>query len=333
MIETPAAPLVDIDDLVIAYDTPTGAIRGLDGARLTIEPGETLAIVGESGSGKTTLGMAAGRLLPPEARAASGRIVVDGVSVADADDETLRTLRRERLGFVFQNPMAALDPTMRIRRQLARAMGGRPTTEDMAALLRRAELDDPDRVLRAFPHELSGGMAQRVVIATAIARSPKLIIADEPTASLDASIRERVMSTLGRLRGETGASLVILSHDLHLVGRHADRVAVMYGGRVVEIGDSAIVLKTPAHPYTRALIAAAAGNETPGQRLEPILGTPPVLRERCGHCAYEPRCRFAESRCATERPEERAVSGRTVVCHRAETVVSMTEDHREAQAR
>ncbi len=323
--------LVEIDDLVIVYDTPNGAIRGLDSARLEIGQGETLAIVGESGSGKTTLGMAAGRLLPPEARAESGGIMVDGVSVVDASDDELRALRRERLGFIFQNPMTALDPTMRVGRQVARAIGGTPSPERIAALLRRAELDDPDRVVRAFPHELSGGMAQRVVIAMAIAREPKLIIADEPTASLDASIREKVMVTLGKLRGETGASLVILSHDLRLVARHADRVAVMYGGRVVEIGDSRTVLERPAHPYTRALIAAAAGNEKPGQRLEPILGTPPVLRGPCGNCAYEPRCDLSEPVCATTRPEERDVDGRGVVCHFAEQVVALSDSMREAR--
>jgi oligopeptide/dipeptide ABC transporter ATP-binding protein len=333
MSKDSASALVEIDDLVIAYDTPAGPIRGLDGARLAIGQGETLAIVGESGSGKTTLGMAAGRLLPPEARAESGRITVDGVDVVGAGNEELRALRRDRLGFIFQNPMSALDPTMRIGRQVARAIGGNPAADTIADLLRRAELDDPDRVVGAFPHELSGGMAQRVVIAMAIARKPKLIVADEPTASLDASIREKVMVTLGKLRGETGASLVILSHDLRLIARHADRVAVMYGGRVVEVGESATVLEQPAHPYTRALIAAAAGNEKPGQRLEPILGTPPVLIARCEACAYEPRCTFAEPVCATTRPEERDVAGCGVVCHFAESVLTRAGNQREAGAR
>jgi oligopeptide/dipeptide ABC transporter ATP-binding protein len=323
--------LVEIRDLVIAYDTPNGPIRGLDGTDLAVASGETLAIVGESGSGKTTIGMSTGRLLPPEARIESGSIIVDGVSVVDAGTEALRTLRRDRLGFVFQNPMTALDPTMRIGRQMVRAIGGKPPRDRVEALLRRAELDEPDRVTRSFPHELSGGMAQRVVIAMAIARVPKLIVADEPTASLDASIREKVMVTLGRLRGETGASLVILSHDLRLVARHADRVAVMYGGRVVEIGRSATVLERPAHPYTRALIAAAAGNEKPGQRLEPIYGSPPVLTGPCLKCAYEPRCGFPQAACATQRPERRDVAARTVCCHFAEDVVALADEKRGAR--
>ncbi|MBW8636587.1 ABC transporter ATP-binding protein [Hoeflea sp. WL0058] len=323
--------LVEIRDLVIAYDGAGAMTLGLDSAELTVARGETLAIVGESGSGKTTIGMSIGRLLPPEARIESGTITVDGVSVVNADAEALRQLRRDHLGFVFQNPMTALDPTMRIERQMVRAIGGKPSRDAIAALLRRAELDDPDRVMRSFPHELSGGMAQRVIIAMAIARSPKLIIADEPTASLDASIREKVMETLGRLREENGASMVILSHDLRLISRHADRVAVMYGGRVVEIGQSATVLERPAHPYTRALIAAAAGNEKPGERLEPILGAPPVLRGPGLKCAYEPRCGIARPECANNRPEARPVAARTVCCHFAEEVAAATSDTEEAR--
>jgi peptide/nickel transport system ATP-binding protein len=322
------APLVDIADLVIGYDTGDRQVRALDGASLQVDEDETLAIVGESGSGKTTLGMAAGRLLPPEAHVTAGRIMVAGIDVARADDATLRRLRREKLGFVFQNPSTALDPTMRIGRQVALAMGGRPGTEQIAALLARAELGEPERILRAFPHELSGGMAQRVVIAMAIARAPHLLIADEPTASLDASIREKVMATLVRLRAESGASLVILSHDLRLVARHADRVAVMYGGRIVELGPVAQVLQAPAHPYTRALLAAAAGNEAPGERLRPIPGTPPLLEGRCEACAYAPRCTFREARCDTERPEARILAGREVLCHRAEEVIAVDRPRR-----
>lgn len=321
-----SAPLVDIADLVIGYDAGARQIRALDSASLQVHENETLAIVGESGSGKTTLGMAAGRLLPPEAQLLDGAITVAGVDVRNADDAALRRLRREKLGFVFQNPSTALDPTMRIGQQVALAMGGRPRPDEIAALLARAELGDPARVLRAFPHELSGGMAQRVVIAMAIARAPYLLIADEPTASLDASIREKVMATLVRLRAESGASLVILSHDLRLIARHADRVAVMYGGRIVELGPVAQIMQEPAHPYTRALLAAAAGNERPGDRLQPIPGTPPILSGRCEACAYAPRCNFRIARCDSERPEARLLSesegaGRTVVCHRADEVI------------
>ncbi|MGD9862636.1 MAG: ABC transporter ATP-binding protein [Pseudodonghicola sp.] len=306
--------IVACENLVVTYQAAHGPVRALDGVDLTVAEGETLAIVGESGSGKTTLGMAMGRLLPAEATRGDGRLDVAGQPVFDIGPTDLRGLRRDVLGFVFQNPMVALDPTMRIGRQVARAMGHRAKSDEIHALLRRAELDDPARVAASFPHQLSGGMAQRVVVAMAIARSPRLLIADEPTASLDASIRDRVMATLCRLRDETGASLVILSHDVHMVARHADRVAVMYGGRIVELGATARVLGAAAHPYTRALLRAAAGHERPGDWLAPIPGTPPLLTARCAACSFEPRCALSRDICRTTRPEPRAVDGRDVLC-------------------
>ncbi|TDK41382.1 ABC transporter ATP-binding protein [Antarcticimicrobium luteum] len=306
--------IVTCENLVVTYRASNGPVRALDGVDLTISEGETLAIVGESGSGKSTLGMAMGRLLPAEAEREDGRMDVAGQPVFDIAANDLRELRRDLLGFVFQNPMVALDPTMRIGRQMQRAMGRRAGSEEIHALLERAELDDPARVAKSFPHQLSGGMAQRVVIAMASARTPRLLIADEPTASLDASIRDKVMGTLCRLRAESGASLVILSHDVHMIARHADRVAVMYGGRIVEQGPTGRVLDAPVHPYTRALLKAAAGHEKPGDWLTPIPGTPPLLSARCAACSFEPRCTVSEENCHTTRPEPREVEGREVLC-------------------
>jgi peptide/nickel transport system ATP-binding protein len=314
--------LVEVRDLTIAYDSMDRSVLALDGAELTIEAGESLAIVGESGSGKSTLGMAIGRLLSPEARRLNGDLIYEGRSVFTASDEEVRSLRRDKLGFVFQSPMAALDPTMRVGRQVALAVGGRPGIADIAALLERAELSDPERITRSFPHQLSGGMAQRVVIAMAIARGQRLLIADEPTASLDASIRDRVMATLSRLRRENSAGLAILSHDLRMVSRHADRIAVMYAGRVVETGPSDRVLRSPAHPYTRALMTAVAGGASRGVRLEPIPGAPPVVAARAENCAFAPRCLARESLCFERRPETRRVRDRIVACHFAERTLA-----------
>lgn len=309
--------IVTCENLVVSYRTGRGPVRALDGVDLTVAEGETLAIVGESGSGKSTLGMAMGRLLPEVAGLEEGRLDVGGQPVFDIGDDDLRALRRDMLGFVFQNPMVALDPTMRVGRQVERAIGRKAKPDEILALLQRAELDDPARVAKSFPHQLSGGMAQRVVVAMAIARQPRLLIADEPTASLDASIRDRVMGTLCRLRDETGASLIILSHDVHMVARHADRVAVMYGGRIVELGATDKVLGAPEHPYTRALLKAAAGHENPGDWLTPIPGTPPLLTARCAACSFEPRCGVAGEVCRSTRPEPRVVAGREVLCHLA----------------
>ncbi len=308
-------------DLVVTYDTPRGRVQALDGLDLEVAAGETLAIVGESGSGKSTLGLAAGRLLPPEAGRRSGSLRLKEQDVFEADDISLRALRRDLLGFVFQNPMSALDPTMRIGRQVARAMGGGGARATIEGLLVKAGLDEPGRVAASYPHELSGGMAQRVVIAMAIARGPALLIADEPTASLDVSIRARVMATLLELQRDAGASLIVLTHDLHMAARHCAKVAVMYGGRIVETGRSAAVLSRPAHPYTKGLLAAAAGKEAPGERLEPIPGLPPVLRQRASDCSFAPRCPLAEPRCRELRPEARALERRHVVCHFAERVL------------
>ena len=321
--------LIEARGLAIAYEAHDGCAYALDGADLSLARDESLALVGESGSGKTTLGLAIGRLLPGVARRVAGDLLIEGRSVFEASDVELRALRRDKLGFVFQNPMTALDPTMRVGRQVALALGRKAGVPD---LLARVELTDPERVMRAFPHQLSGGMAQRVVIAMAIARQPLAVIADEPTASLDASVRDRVMATMQRLRAETKASLVVLSHDLRMVARHADRVAVMYGGRPIETGVTATVLKRPAHPYTRALLRAGVGGETPDGRLAPIAGSPPVLTAKAASCAFEPRCPMRQALCVELRPEPRDVDGRLVACHFAEAALAQPKQVEEARS-
>ena len=206
--------LLDVRNLGVVYDTPRGSVVALDGVNLALKSGQTLGVVGESGSGKSTLGLAIGRLMPENARRLSGDLGVLGTSVFGGDDEHLRILRRDALGYIFQNPMAALDPTMRIGRQLTRAIGPQATHDGMFALLSRVGLSNRGRIDRNFPHELSGGMAQRVAIAIAIARNPRLIIADEPTASLDAWLRDQILELLVSMCRAAHASLLLLSHDL-----------------------------------------------------------------------------------------------------------------------
>ncbi len=307
--------VVTVSDLVVSYRMDAGDVIAVDGVDLTIAPGERVGIVGESGSGKSTLGMAIGRLLAPNARFVRGDIRIGGQSMLSCTATELRQVRRDRLGFVYQNPMSALDPTMRVRRQVALAIGGRPGMAAIETLLGRVGLPDPARAAGSFPHELSGGMAQRVVIALAIARHPAVLIADEPTASLDASIQGVILDLLASLRDSTGASLVILSHDLRMVANRCDRLLVMYGGRVIESGPSRRVFGDPSHPYTRALIKAAAGNEGPDGVLVPIPGVPPVLNSESRSCAFAERCEFAQARCQQERPLAQDVDGRVVTCH------------------
>ncbi len=314
------SPLLSVRGLVVAYDSPAGAVQALDGVDLTLDAGETLGIVGESGSGKSTLGAAIGRLLPAGGRRLAGEIELDGTAVFACDGGAIRALRRRTLGFVFQNPMTALDPTMRIGAQVQGALGARAGGTKVAELLESVGLAEVSRVARSYPHQLSGGMAQRVAIAIAIARRPRLLIADEPTASLDTSIRDQILDLLMSLRSASGASLILLSHDLRMIAKHSDRVAVMYGGRIVELGPNAPLFESQTHPYTKALIEAAPGSETAGGSVQPIPGAPAVLYGPSAGCAFAPRCGWAVARCTGERPSLRDVGGRLVACHRAEEV-------------
>jgi peptide/nickel transport system ATP-binding protein len=314
--------LVDVDGLTVSYSTRDGVAVALDGASLVVAEAERVGIIGESGSGKTTLAMSIGRLLPANADL-SGRVSVGGRDVRSLTGEALRGFRRDDIGYVFQSPMASLDPTKRIDKQLGALAG---SDRDLEAILRSVELRDPDRVLRSFPHELSGGMAQRVVIAMALMRSPRLVVADEPTASLDAIVRRRVLDLLFAASETSRAAVLLFTHDLAAVRSFCERVVVMYGGRVVEDGPRDRVLEHPLHPYTRALLRAAPGNEGPDERLEPIPGSPIVLREAGGGCAFAPRCAHATGRCSATRPVARTLCGRLVVCHEAERVVELEAD-------
>ncbi|MFL6120182.1 ABC transporter ATP-binding protein [Actinophytocola sp.] len=303
--------VLEVDGLEVDYDN---GVRALDGATLTVSAGETVGIVGESGSGKSTLGSAVGGLLPPPATIADGAVRVDGADVHRLRPTELRELRRDRLGFVFQEPIGSLDPTMRVGRQVALVLRGRG---DVLAHLERVRLTDPARVARSYPHQLSGGMAQRVAIAMAMAREPGILVADEPTAALDAQIRDDVLDVIFSLAAETGTTILWLSHDLPAVGRRCSRVAVMYGGRVVESGAAADVLRAPQHPYTAALVRAVPGAVEEGERLASIPGQPPVLTGPAKGCAFAPRCPEAVGSCGTSRPPLVRLRDRDVLCHRA----------------
>jgi peptide/nickel transport system ATP-binding protein len=307
--------MLAVDGLEVVYDN---GVRALDGATLTVSAGETVGVVGESGSGKSTLGAAVGGLLPSSATITTGDVRVDGESVRRLRPSELRELRRNRLGFVFQEPIGSLDPTMRVGKQVALALRGKG---DVLAHLERVRLDDPVRVAKSFPHQLSGGMAQRVAIAMAMAGEPEILVADEPTAALDAQIREDVLDVIFTLAAEAGTTILWLSHDLPAVGKRCSRVAVMYGGRVVEYGATEDVLRAPAHPYTAALLRAVPGTIPDGQRLEPIPGQPPVLTGPAEGCAFAPRCPDSIETCSTSRPPLVRLSDRDVLCHRIPELV------------
>jgi len=310
------APLLEVRQLSVEYSVGGGVVRALDGADLTVDAGAVVGVVGESGSGKSTLGSAIGRLLPANAHRVAGDVLIDGRSVLDADPAELRDLRCQVLGFIFQSPIATLDPTMRVGRQLK--LGTGVDKEAQRRLLREVGLSDLDAVLSAYPHQLSGGMAQRVSIALATARRPRLLIADEPTASLDRTVQATIMEVLVQMSRAEGTALIILTHDLSTVASYCDQVAVMYGGRVVETGSTGETFGHPLHPYLQGLLGAAPGSEQPGETVLPIPGGPPTLSGQCPGCAFSPRCPMAIRVCEEQRPELRLLSGHLVGCHRLE---------------
>jgi peptide/nickel transport system ATP-binding protein len=268
-----APPALAVEGLSVTLHRGAAGQRVLIDVSLSVARGETLAVLGQSGSGKSTLALAILGLLDPEARpAVEGAIQIDGVPMLGAAPARVRAVRRERLGVVFQDPIGSLDPTMRIGAQLAEAARG---GGDPALWLERVAIADPGRVARAWPHELSGGQCQRVMIAMALARRPGLIIADEPSTALDVITQAQILRLLGTLAREEGVGLLFITHDLGVASVLADRVAVMRRGRIVEIGPFEAVIRNPAHPYTRTLLAARIGLDTDRTRPLPVAAEPP----------------------------------------------------------
>ncbi|MGL3804508.1 ABC transporter ATP-binding protein [Paeniglutamicibacter sp. R2-26] len=305
--------LLEARNLAATYALRTGEIRALDDADMELHEGEVLALIGESGSGKSTVARALGGALPPNAEIVSGQALFAGEDIESLSAQQLRALHSSQIAFVEQDPLASLDPTARVGTQLRRAtgIGGHAA---MVELLESVSMRDPERVLRAYPRELSGGMAQRLCIAMAMARKPRLLIADEPTAALDATVKTEVLELLITRAREQNASVLLLTHDLHTVLTHADRVAIMYGGRVVESGETELVMRQPRHPYTRALLASIPGRAGIDDEVKAIPGRPPTLTAPAPGCAFAERCAGAVDSCHTTRQVPRLVEGRTVLC-------------------
>jgi oligopeptide/dipeptide ABC transporter ATP-binding protein len=313
-----ATPLVEIRGLLLR----AGPVRILRGIDLDIGRGRILGVVGESGSGKSSLAAALLRLLPAGVRA-EGSIRFDGIDLLSLDEPAMRALRGTRLAMIFQDPMGALNPLFTVGAHLVEVVRRRePRIARRAALARAADMlgrvamPDPAARLRQYPHELSGGMRQRVVIAMALLAAPDLLLADEPTTALDATIEAQVVALFATLRRELVVSAMFISHQLGLVAALCDDVCVLYGGLVLETGPVGDVLATPAHPYTQALLAAEIMDAAAGARLASIPGTPPDPRSDPPGCLFAPRCGLAIARCHGERPALRASStGRSAACH------------------
>ncbi|MGF1650895.1 MAG: ABC transporter ATP-binding protein [Hyphomicrobiaceae bacterium] len=315
--------LLRIDNLQTHFFTSGGVVKAVDGISYDVDAGETVAIVGESGSGKSVGAMSITKLIPnPPGRIVGGSIIFDGKDLVGMSDDDIRKIRGKDIGMIFQEPMTSLNPVLSIGRQLTETVEYHLGTSRADAMARARELlglvgiSDPDRRLKQYPHHLSGGMRQRVMIAMALACNPKLIIADEPTTALDVTIQAQILELMKNLTRQMGVAMIIITHNLGVVARYADRVNVMYAGRIVESGPAAEIYSNPRHPYTLALLRSVPRMDLPrGIRLEPVQGQPPDLTKLDDGCSFRPRCRFAQPQCAVSKPAlEEVAPGHTSAC-------------------
>jgi oligopeptide transport system ATP-binding protein len=320
-------PALRVTGLTVDFPGRGGVVHAVRGVDLSVRRGETLALLGESGSGKSMTARAVMRLVPPSAQVGAEVIEVDGADVLHASPAELRRLRGEKMAMVFQDPLSALNPVLSVGSQvgelfrLHRGMGRRKARVEAERLLAAVGIPDPGSRVRAFPHQCSGGMRQRILIALAIALRPGLLIADEPTTALDVTVQAQILDLLRSLQREMDLAILLITHDLGVVCEVADHVAVMYAGRVVEAGPAEQVLSRPAHPYTRALLDSVPQAHS-GSELPVIGGSPPPADQILPGCSFAPRCRFAVDRCRTVPPVPETVTpGRMAACHRAQEVL------------
>ena len=303
-----ATPLLQIRDLHLEFRTPRGVLKALAGIDLEVREGEIFGVVGETGCGKTITGLSVLRLLPGSAVITRGQILFAGKDLLRLSPQEIRRVRGRQIAMIFQDPTTALNPVFTIGRQMRYVIqqhfevSAAEAHARMAQMLEAVGLPDVDRILRSYPHELSGGMQQRVMIALALACQPKLLIADEPTTALDVTIQAQILALLKDLRNRFGISIILITHNLGVVAKTCDRMAVLYAGRVVETGPTKAVFETPRHPYTRGLMQAIPRPEARGKPLQAIPGTVPSNPGAVQGCAFAPRCAHAVERCFQERP-------------------------------
>ena len=317
-------PLLEVRDLGVEFQTRRGVARVLEGVSFSLERGRTLGLVGESGCGKSITALALMRLIPqPPGRITSGTVTLADRELMALPEKEMRKIRGDRMSMIFQEPMTSLNPAFTVGDQIAESLRLHQGMGRKAALSRAAEMLDAVGIPSAgtrvheYPHQFSGGMRQRVMIAMALACRPDVLIADEPTTALDVTVQAQIFDLISELRERTGTAVILITHDMGAIAEMADRVAVMYAGRIVEEGAVEDVLAAPQHPYTQGLIACAPGRRAtaPGEPLLEIPGTVPSLLERRGGCAFAPRCAQAMPRCADGLPAERTLgNGHRVLC-------------------
>ena len=304
-----ASPLLEVQHLRVEFPTRRGTLLALDDVSFSIAPGEILGVVGESGAGKSLTGAAIIGLLEPPGRVASGQILLDGQRIDNLPAEAMRQIRGKRIGAIFQDPLTSLNPLYTVGRQLVETIQVHLGLDAAAArqraitLLQSTGIPAAAQRIDQYPHQFSGGMRQRVVIALALAAQPALIVADEPTTALDVSIQAQIIALLKTLTKEQGAAVMLVTHDMGVIAEACDRVAVMYAGRVVEIGPVADVIHRPAHPYTVGLMGSIPAMDEERERLMQIDGAMPRLNAIPSGCAFNPRCPRVMDRCRSERPD------------------------------
>ncbi len=326
-MNTTVPPVLDVVGLKTHFPFKGGLVRAVDGVDLRIEAGEVLGLVGESGSGKSITGLSVLRLIDAPGRIVEGRIVFKGTDLLALDDEAMRRIRGDRIAMIFQDPMMTLNPVLSIGTQMIEAMAAHPRVPPLPRsamharaidALTRVGIASPEERLAAYPHQLSGGMRQRVAIAIALQNEPDLILCDEPTTALDVTIQAQILAEMQSLIRASRMALLWITHDLTVVAGLADRVAVMYAGRIVESGTTAQILEAPRHPYTRGLIdstpAAAARRSDGSRRLAQIDGSPPSLAHLPEGCPFRPRCPNAEADCFVDPPQTIDAAGRSLRC-------------------
>jgi peptide/nickel transport system ATP-binding protein len=315
-----AQPVLSVRDLRVGFTTRRGTLIAVDGVSFDIAPGEVLGVVGESGAGKSLTGAAVIGLIEPPGRIMSGEVRLSGQRIDNLTTEEMRKVRGRRIGMVFQDPLTSLNPLYRIGDQIIETIRAHADVsesearERAIALLQEAGIQGARARIGSYPHEFSGGMRQRVVLALALCAEPQLLIADEPTTALDVSIQAQIIALLKRLCRERGTAVMLITHDMGVIAETADRVAVMYAGRIAEIGPVREVIKNPRHPYTKGLMGAIPTVAGRIGRLVQIPGTMPRLASIPNGCAFHPRCDYAFDRCLSERPERMPAGAAEAAC-------------------
>jgi peptide/nickel transport system ATP-binding protein len=325
--------LLQVKNLVVEFPNRHGTLRALDDISFDIAPGEILGVVGESGAGKSLTGASIIGLLEPPGRVASGEILLEGRRIDNLPPEQMRKVRGRQIGAIFQDPLTSLNPLYSVGRQLIETItthlpvSAAEARERAIGLLRDTGIPAPEQRIDHFPHQFSGGMRQRVVIALALAAEPRLIVADEPTTALDVSIQAQIITLLKTICRERGAAVMLITHDMGVIAETCDRVAVMYAGRIAEIGPVHEVINQPAHPYTRGLMACIPDMSEDRERLHQIDGAMPRLNAIPRGCAYNPRCDRSFERCHEQRPELIAAGATRAACwlHDASSMLSVGE--------